>query len=169
MANRHTLAIHKLDEFKEWLDLVGVEHRSTTADWQVLQVRLQGDPRWHAIYQKMAAKEHLSVPEPLARLVRAFVNQGDPYEGLSPAQRQKEKALTLAFRYGSPSGRLVKPYQPPFHNLPIQTQAAKQLLISMNRCCEKAVPLGTATCPECEEASAGYQGSMSSNDTPPWE
>ena len=44
-----------------------------------------------------------------------------------------------------------------------------QLLISMNRCCEKAVPLGKATCPDCEEASAGYQAAMTSTETPPWE
>ena len=44
-----------------------------------------------------------------------------------------------------------------------------QMLISMNRCCEKAVPLGRATCPDCEEISAGYQASMTSRETPPWE
>ena len=44
-----------------------------------------------------------------------------------------------------------------------------QLLLSMNRCCEKAVPLGKATCPDCEEASAGYQAAMTSTETPPWE
>lgn len=133
MADRATLAIHKLEEFKEWLDCTDVQYRDTTAPWQVLQVRLPYDPRWHAIYKKLHAKEHLSVPEPLVRLVREFI----------------ERPLAM--------------------HKPIQTQAAEQPLIAMNRCCEKAVPLGRATCPECEEASAGYQGSMSSNDTPPWE
>ena len=39
----------------------------------------------------------------------------------------------------------------------------------MNRCCEKAVPLGKATCPDCEEASAGYQAAMTSREATPWE
>lgn len=120
MTDRATLAIHKLDEFKLWLATVGAEYRSTSADWQVLQVRLPGDSRWHAIYRKLHAKEHLSVPGPLERLVREFV--------------------------GRP-----------------------QRLISMNRCCEKAVPLGVAVCPACAEISEGYQDSMSANDAPPWE
>lgn len=44
-----------------------------------------------------------------------------------------------------------------------------RLLLSMNRCCEKAVPLGKATCPDCEEASAGYQAAMTSREATPWE
>lgn len=121
MANRHTLAIHKLDEFKEWLDCTDVQYRDTTAPWQVLQVRLPDDPRWHAIYRKLHAKEHLSVPEPLVKLVQEFI----------------ERPLGM---HRSPTGRTVQPHQPPFHNLPIQTQAAEQLITA-----------------------------ISSNDTPPWE
>ena len=122
MADRCTLAIHKLDEFKAWLDAQGIEHRPTNADYQVLQVQLPGVKGWHAIYQRLDAKVHLSVTGPLVPLVRRFVR-------------------------GQPA----------------------QLLISMNRCCEKAVPLGKATCPDCEEASAGYQAAMTSRETPPWE
>lgn len=121
MADRCTLAIHKLDAFKTWLDTQGIEHRPTSADYQVLQIRLPGDPRWHAIYQKLDAKVHLSVTGPLTRLVRRFV-----------------------------AGEPATP------------------LISMNRCCEKAVPLGTATCPDCEEVSAGYQAAMGPGKLP-WE
>lgn len=122
MADRCTLAIHKLDEFKVWLDAQGIEHRPTSADYQVLQVQLPGVKGWHAIYQRLDATVHLSVTGPLVPLVRRFVRG-------QPAQR----------------------------------------LISMNRCCEKAVPLGKATCPDCEEVSAGYQASMTSTETPPWE
>ena len=74
MANRNTLAIHKLDEFKEWLDSTDVLYRDTDAAYQVLQVRLPGDPRWHAIYRKLEAKQHLSVPEPLVKLVQEFIH-----------------------------------------------------------------------------------------------
>lgn len=73
MPSRCLLAIHKLEAFKEWLDAHGVEHRPTNADYQVLQVRLPGSPQWHAIFKKLDAKEHLSVPRPLLRLVEQFV------------------------------------------------------------------------------------------------
>lgn len=136
MADRSTLTIHKLDEFKEWLDLVGVEHRPTTADWQVLQVRLPNDPRWHAIYQKASAKKHLSVTGPLVRLVREFV----------------ERPLPMHRRHAD--------VRPGLMQVP---------RISMNRCCEKAVPLGVAVCPECAEASAAYQGDTRAIDSPPWD
>ena len=122
MADRCTLAIHKLDEFKAWLDAQGIEHRPTTADYQVLQVQLPGVKGWHAIYQRLNDKVHLSVTGPLVPLVRLFVRG-------QPAQR----------------------------------------LTSMSRCCEKPLPSGTATCPDCEEVSAGYQASMTSTETPPWE
>lgn len=135
MANRHTLAIHKLDEFKQWLDLVGIEHRPTTADYQVLQVHLPNDSRWHAVYQKLNAKEHLSVPEPLARLVQEFI----------------ERPLPVHRRYADTRPNLMQVPR-----------------ISMNRCCEKAVPLGVAVCPDCAEASAGYQGDTRVIDSPPW-
>lgn len=77
MADRCTLAIHKLDEFKAWLDAQGIEHRPTTADYQVLQVQLPGTKGWHAIYQKLDAKVHLTVTGPLVPLVRQFV-KGQP-------------------------------------------------------------------------------------------
>lgn len=86
MANRNTLAIHKLEEFKAWLDARSIEHRPTTADFQVLQVRLPGDPRWHAVYQKLSAKEHLSVPLPLERLVWMFVTGCDDWHRLRAAE-----------------------------------------------------------------------------------
>lgn len=78
MVNRNTLAIHKLDDFKAWLDEHGIEHRPTTADYQVLQVRLPNDPRWHAIFKRENAKFHLSTPAPLSGVVRAFVSGEAP-------------------------------------------------------------------------------------------
>lgn len=78
MASRNLLAIHKLDAFRAWLDEHGIEHRPTNANYQVLQVRIADDPRWHAIYQKIAAEVHLSVPGPLVPLVRQFVSEKKP-------------------------------------------------------------------------------------------
>jgi hypothetical protein len=100
MANRNTLAIHKLDEFKTFLEMAGVEHRPTEAAYQVLQVRLPGDPRWHAIYKKLEAKQHLSVTDPLLPLLRAFVNKTDPFASTTGEQRAAKKALAHHKVYG---------------------------------------------------------------------
>lgn len=87
MVNRSTLAIHKLDDFKAWLDEHGIEHRPTTANYQVLQVRLPNDPRWHAIFKRENAAFHLSTPAPLQDVVRAFVSGRAPVFH-PPAPRQ---------------------------------------------------------------------------------
>ena len=118
MANRHTLAIHKLDEFKEWLDCTDVQYRDTTAPYQVLQVRLPDDPRWHAIYQKLHAKEHLSVPEPLVKLVQEFIEY--PLDMHRRHVDTRPNLMQVSREPGqiSPTGRLVEPYHPPFHNFP---------------------------------------------------
>ncbi len=73
---RNLLAIHKLEEFKIWLTEQGIEHRPTGAAYQVLQVRMIGDPRWHPVYKKLNAKEHLSVPGALVPLVKKFLGHG---------------------------------------------------------------------------------------------
>ena len=73
---RNLLAIHKLDAFAAWLDEQGIEHRPTDAAFQVLQVRVIGDPRWHPVYKKLNAKEHLSVPGALVPLVKKFLGHG---------------------------------------------------------------------------------------------
>ena len=75
MAARNLLTIKKLPVFKAWLDANSVENRTTNAAFQVLQVRVTGDPRWHSIYKKLDAKEHLSVPQPLVFLVDQFLRR----------------------------------------------------------------------------------------------
>jgi hypothetical protein len=160
MADRCTLAIHKLDDFKAWLDRNGVEHRPTNAAYQVLQIRLPGDPRWHALFKRLDATVHLSVPEPLRHLVRRFVRGQVPKDPHQVRAAEifgvPEDQVTPDMRRLGKTANYVKHYSAPVP------------LISMNRCCEKAVPLGKATCPDCEEASAGYQAGMT-DQTPPWE
>lgn len=75
MPVRNLLAIKKLPAFKAWLDANSVENRATNAAYQVLQVRVAGDVRWHPIYKKLDAKEHLSVPRPLVFLVERFLRK----------------------------------------------------------------------------------------------
>lgn len=75
MPARNLLAIKKLAKFKAWLDANGVENRPTGAAYQVLQVRVVGDVRWHPIFKRLGAKEHLSVPKPLISLVERFLRK----------------------------------------------------------------------------------------------
>ena len=75
MPARNLLAIKKLAKFKAWLDANGVENRPTGAAYQVLQVRVTGDVRWHPIFKRLDAKEHLSVPKPLISLVERFLRK----------------------------------------------------------------------------------------------
>ena len=100
MASRNLLAIHKLDEFKLFLEMTGAEHRPTDANFQVLQVRLPGDPRWHSIYQKLHAKEHLSVVAPLVPLVEAFIRKEGPFASRTKVERDEKKHLTHHKVYG---------------------------------------------------------------------
>lgn len=75
MAARNLLAIKKLPAFKAWLDANGIENRPTGTAYQVLQVRVVGDVRWHPIFKRLGAKEHLSVPRPLVYLVERFLRK----------------------------------------------------------------------------------------------
>ena len=44
MADRCTLVIHKLDEFKAWLDAQGIEHRPTNAGYQAAMTSTETPP-----------------------------------------------------------------------------------------------------------------------------
>lgn len=97
MAARNLLAIKKLPAFKAWLDAQGIENRPTGAAYQVLQIRVVGDPRWHPIFKKLDAKEHLSVPKPLVSLVEKFVRAQELKNYITPAIKPvaEEAAATL--------------------------------------------------------------------------
>ena len=75
MVRRNLLAFTKLAAFKAWLDTEGIEWRDTTADYQVIQVRLPNDPRWHPVYQKLGAKVHYSLPSALVPTVMRFLGK----------------------------------------------------------------------------------------------
>lgn len=71
MALRNLLHKNDLEAFNLWLLSCGGESRQPRGNYQVLQIRdLQGN--WHVIYEKAAAKEHLSVPWPAVPLVEKF-------------------------------------------------------------------------------------------------
>lgn len=77
--SRNMLHVSKLAEFKAWLDLNGIEHRPTTADYQVLQVK-QGN-QWIAIYAR-EGKQHLSVDKRLDKLVAQYIERRDVAEAV---------------------------------------------------------------------------------------
>lgn len=87
MANRNLLPKHFLPDFKVWLEAHGHETRPTTAQFQVLQVRLVGDPRWHGIYEKLTRNPHYSVTQPMVKITEQFVYE-KKYANHHPAPRQ---------------------------------------------------------------------------------
>lgn len=87
MADRNLLPKHFLPDFKVWLEAQGHETRPTTAEYQVLQVRLVGDPVWHAIYEKLTGNPHYSVTQPLVRVTKRFIrDRHDAHHHPAPRQ-----------------------------------------------------------------------------------
>lgn len=72
MASRCLLHKTRLNEFREWCGLNGIECRDGRGDYQVLQVHI--GHKWHAIYDRVYMPEHLTVPVPLLSMVRRFIH-----------------------------------------------------------------------------------------------
>ena len=94
MANRYTLHIDKLEEFRQYLNRRGISHRDGRGTYQVLQVRLGGC--WHAVFKKSRAKEHLTIPAPLTDLLYQFINQKKQYNNLVELDIAELEWLVLA-------------------------------------------------------------------------
>ena len=73
MANRHTLHISKLEDFKKWLVKDGWGIEETKDIYEVLRARKQGRQNPLIIYTKADAKEHLSVMDRDSDVVGAFL------------------------------------------------------------------------------------------------
>ncbi len=93
MATRNLLAIKKLPAFKAWLDANGIENRPTGTAYQVLLVRVVGDVRWHPIFKRLGAKEHLSVPRPLMYLVERFLRKERIEQSMSAPKLVAKEAI----------------------------------------------------------------------------
>lgn len=72
MANRYTLHVSKLDDFKEWLNSEGIPYRPGKGNYQVLQVRTEKDG-WQCIFKRDDMPEHYSVNDKLMRLVWIYL------------------------------------------------------------------------------------------------
>ena len=73
MANRHTLHISKLEDFKEWLVKDGWEIEEPKGIWEVLKARKSGRQNPLIVYRKADAEEHLSIKERDSGVVGAFL------------------------------------------------------------------------------------------------
>lgn len=79
MAIRCLLHKSKLEEFKSWMDSQGIEWRDSRGVFQVIQVRSADGKGWDVIYEKNNSTEHYTVPEPMIKLVRRFIDESrDP-------------------------------------------------------------------------------------------
>lgn len=73
MANRHTLHISKLEDFKKWLVKDGWEIEEPKGIYEVLRARKLGRKNPLIIYTKSDAKEHLSLMDRDSSVVGAFL------------------------------------------------------------------------------------------------
>ena len=73
MSARNLLHFKHLGNFVLWCKASGVETALPTGDWQVLKVKIKDN--WEAVYIKQSAKEHFSISDNLATLVRKFYRE----------------------------------------------------------------------------------------------
>ena len=73
MANRHTLHISKLEDFKKWLVKYGWEIEEPKGTYEVLRARKNGRSNPLIVYRKADAKEHLSIMDRDSGVVGAFL------------------------------------------------------------------------------------------------
>lgn len=74
MMSRCLIHKSKLDQFKQFLTERGTEHRAGKGDYQVLQVRWNG--QWMCLYDRHVAPEHYTSDMRLDYLVREFIKAG---------------------------------------------------------------------------------------------
>ena len=72
MANRHTLHISKLEDFKKWLVKDGWEIEEPKGIYEVLRARKYGRQNPLIVYTKADAKEHLSIMDRDSGVIGAF-------------------------------------------------------------------------------------------------
>ena len=75
MANRCTLHIKKLEDFKNYLNDHGIAYRAGKGAWQVLQV-LTPKHGWQCVFERGDMPEHYTVQDKLMPIVRHFLKEG---------------------------------------------------------------------------------------------
>ena len=74
MADRRVLHKDKLEEFKSYLQSIGVAYRAGRGEYQALQV-LTNNKGWQCIYNKLDMPEHLTIQDTLKPLVKRFLTE----------------------------------------------------------------------------------------------
>lgn len=73
MGNRNLLHVSKVEDFKAYLDEIGVEHRPGRGEYELLQVHVDG--AWPKLYSRLKMPEHVTVQNALIPLVTAFIHR----------------------------------------------------------------------------------------------
>lgn len=71
--SRNLLHLNKLVDFKNFLNSYNIPFRKGKGEFQVMQVFIDGN--WQAVYNRLHAKEHLTVVKPLEGLVKMFIEE----------------------------------------------------------------------------------------------
>lgn len=75
MANRNTLHISHIPDFKAWLQSTGWTIEPTKGLFEVLRARRPGRKAPLIIYSRMDAKQHVTVLDRDRSLVRSFLRE----------------------------------------------------------------------------------------------
>lgn len=71
MATRNLLNKNRLNEFRQWCVINGLECQDGRGDYQVLQVKIAS--KWYALYERAYMPEYLTAPLQLLSAVRRFI------------------------------------------------------------------------------------------------
>jgi hypothetical protein len=93
--SRCLLHVGKLQAFKDWLTINGIEYRSSRGPYEVIQV-LVTPPYWYCVYGRINMPEHYTVDRRLEPTVRRFINETEeptPCPNTAPALPQPLSSL----------------------------------------------------------------------------
>ena len=94
MANRHTLHISKLEDFKKWLVKDGWEIEEPKGIYEVLRARKHGRQNPLIVYTKADAKEHLSIMDRDSGVIGAFLRDcRKPYTNAERIRSMSDEEL----------------------------------------------------------------------------
>lgn len=101
MANRHTLHISKLEDFKKWLVKDGWEIEEPKGIYEALRARKAGKKNPLIVYTKADAKEHLSLMDRDSGVVGAFLRDcKKPKTNADRIRSMSDEELAEFIRYG---------------------------------------------------------------------
>lgn len=72
--SRSLLHATKLDLFKAWLDIEGIEHRPGRGEYEVLQIKQNGKD-WYCIFKRDGVLTHYTNDRRLDTLVERFISK----------------------------------------------------------------------------------------------